>query len=276
MSLKLEIGNKVDYIQRETGNNNQLLWMNEGFKNPEFKKFIEEIESRKGGEKVYDVRNVLIHFETDNIPGINEDIIIKKFNLTRKYDKLRFCFLDSKAVRSLKLALALEEIGLRTPKPIALLEKRGRFNKIISSYFITEYIDYDYNLLNILKDDKHPLRSRVKEWLPQIAKDIKKMHDAGIVHNDLHAGNILVEDIDNKPRFYYIDLNRGRIKKRLTMKARMKDLARFKLKRDEQEILIKGYDLDNYEKLVELIVRLRENRKKFLKWKRNIKGLIRK
>jgi tRNA A-37 threonylcarbamoyl transferase component Bud32 len=276
MSLKLEIGNKVDYIQRETGNNNQLLWMNEGFKNPEFKKFIEEIESRKGGEKVYDVRNVLIHFETDNIPGINEDIIIKKFNLTRKYDKLRFCFLDSKAVRSLKLALALEEIGLRTPKPIALLEKRGRFNKIISSYFITEYIDYDYNLLDILKDDKHPLRSRVKEWLPQIAKDIKKMHDAGIVHNDLHAGNILVEDIDNKPRFYYIDLNRGRIKKRLTMKARMKDLARFKLKRDEQEILIKGYDLDNYEKLVELMVRLRENRKKFLKWKRNIKGLIRK
>ncbi|PRX35695.1 lipopolysaccharide kinase (Kdo/WaaP) family protein [Orenia metallireducens] len=276
MSLKLEIGNKVDYIREETSNDNQLLWINEGFENRDFRRFIEEIEIQKDGEKIYDVRNALIHFQADDIPGINEDIIIKKFNLTRRYDKLRFCFLDSKAVRSLKLALALEEVGLRTPKPIALLERRGRFNKIIYSYFITEYIDYDYNLLDILKDDNHPLRNKVKDWLPQIAKDIKGMHDAGIVHNDLHAGNILVKDIDKSPKFYYIDLNRGRIKNNLDIKSRMKDLARFKLTEDEQRIFMKYYAPQEYQRILSLMIKHRDKRKKFLYWKRQIKQLFKK
>lgn len=276
VSLKLEIGNKVDYIREETSNDNQLLWINEGFENRDFRRFIEEIEIQKDGEKIYDVRNALIHFQADDIPGINEDIIIKKFNLTRRYDKLRFCFLDSKAVRSLKLALALEEVGLRTPKPIALLERRGRFNKIIYSYFITEYIDYDYNLLDILKDDNHPLRNKVKDWLPQIAKDIKGMHDAGIVHNDLHAGNILVKDIDKSPKFYYIDLNRGRIKNNLDIKSRMKDLARFKLTEDEQRIFMKYYAPQEYQRILSLMIKHRDKRKKFLYWKRQIKQLFKK
>ncbi|WP_018248123.1 lipopolysaccharide kinase InaA family protein [Orenia marismortui] len=274
MSLKLEIGTKINYIKEEAKQNNQVLWINEDVKNREFEEFIKNIENQEAGEKVYDIRNALIHFEADDIPGVNEDIIIKKFNLTRRYDKLRFCFLDSKAVRSLKLALALENIGLRTPKPIALLEQRGKFNQIVYSYFITEYIDYDYNLLDILKDYDHPLRSKAQEWLPQIARDIKKMHDAGIVHNDLHAGNILVGDIDNNPKFYYIDLNRGRIKKSLKLKTRMQDLARFKLKRDEQEIFIKSYDPNSYNELLELMAKLRDRRERFLKFKRRLKSFI--
>ncbi|TDX59240.1 lipopolysaccharide kinase InaA family protein [Orenia marismortui] len=274
MSLKLEIGTKINYIKEEAKQNNQVLWINEDVKNREFEEFIKNIENQEAGEKVYDIRNALIHFEADDIPGVNEDIIIKKFNLTRRYDKLRFCFLDSKAVRSLKLALALENIGLRTPKPIALLEQRGKFNQIVYSYFITEYIDYDYNLLDILKDYDHPLRSKAQEWLPQIARDIKKMHDAGIVHNDLHAGNILVGDIDNNPKFYYIDLNRGRIKKSLKLKTRMQDLARFKLKRDEQEIFIKSYDPNRYNELLELMAKLRDRRERFLKFKRRLKSFI--
>lgn len=128
--------------------------------------------------------------------------------------------LPSKAERSLNLARALEKIGLQTPAPLAVIEKRGKTNQLIFSYYITDYVDYDFNLLDIAKNFEHPERYKVKELMPKLGQEIKKMHQAKIVHNDLHAGNILVKDFEIKPKLYYIDLNRGRIKENLSQKEK--------------------------------------------------------
>ena len=250
----------------------KLIWIAEDWHNKEFNRFIEQFgETPPQGIVVADGRNDLIRVDS----FAQDDLMVKKFNLTRNYDKLRFCLLDSKAVRSLRIALALEEIGVQTPKPIAVVEERGRFNQLLYSYYLTEYVDYDYNLLHIVADDDHPRRKQVKELLPGIAKDVRRMHDAGIVHNDLHAGNILIKDMDSNPEFYYIDLNRGRIKGSLSDEQRMKDLARFEIREEEKKIFIKNYSPQSWVELFDLMKKQRQRRKAFREMKRKIRNLFR-
>ncbi|GAB6137359.1 lipopolysaccharide kinase InaA family protein [Halanaerobaculum tunisiense] len=275
MSLKLkEKIENINYRREDKKSTSKLTWVAPEWATKQFREFISSIQELETGNIIDDKRNLLVHIPAADRIGLKEDIMVKKFNLIRKYDQLRFCFLNSKAVRSLRLALALAELGINTPKPLAVIEERGKFNQLIYSYFVTEYVDYDYNLLDIVKDYDHPQRDKLKDYLPLIAEDIKRMHDAGIIHNDLHAGNILVKETAAKPEFYYIDLNRGRIKNKLSVKARMKDLARFKLTEEEQGIFLENYDRDNCQELLELMIDQRKKRKKFKKWKKKLRSLF--
>src|SRR6056297_3092702 len=190
---------------------------------------------------LYDKRNTITKI---NEPILKKVIAVKEFHLEKTYDQLRFRLLPSKAERSLKIARTLRRAGLKTPEPLALIEKRGRTNKLIFSYYISEYVDYDYNMLDIAKNYNHPEREKILKIMPQLGKEIRKMHDAGIIHNDLHAGNILVKEINNKNELYYIDLNRGRVKSELSDKERINDLKRLKFTEHEKEILFKNYAPD--------------------------------
>src|SRR6056297_3132884 len=154
---------------------------------------------------LYDKRNTITKI---NEPILKKVIAVKEFHIEKTYDQLRFRLLPSKAERSLKIARALGRAGLKTPSPLAVIEKRGKTNELIFSYYVTDYVDYDFNMLDIAKDFKHPERYKIKELMPQLGKEVKRMHQANIVHNDLHAGNILVKDFEQKPKLYYIDLNR--------------------------------------------------------------------
>lgn len=223
------------------------------------------------GKTIYYIRNQLVKIFD---PILERDIVIKKFNLKKKYDKIRFRILSSKAERSLKIARALIEAGLKTPEPIAVIEKRGKTNEIIFSYYITDYINYNFNMLKIAEDFNHPRRDEFKELLPKLAKEIKKMHEANIVHNDLHAGNILVKNVKTKPSFYYVDLNRGRVKNKLSEKEKVHDLKRFKFTKKEKEIFFKNYSPVNWKHYRKKVTEARKNREKFVKTKNKIRSFL--
>ena len=223
------------------------------------------------GETIYNIRNQIIKVFD---PVLDKNIVIKNFKLERTYDQLRFRLLPSKAERSLKIARALGRAGLQTPSPLAVIEKRGKTNELIFSYYVTDYVDYDFNMLEIAKDFEHPERYKIKELIPHLAKDIKKMHEANIVHNDLHAGNILVKNIENKPSFYYVDLNRGRVKNKISEKDRINDLKRFKFTEKEKEIFFKNYLPDKWEYYKEKVTEARESREKFVRTKNKIRSFL--
>ncbi len=253
----------------------EFLWIAEDWQNEPFVNFVKEIPTRfEKGNVIYDERNTLVTFRAQENNSLMKDIVIKKFNITKKYDRLRFKFIQSKAVRSLIIANALNHIGIKTPKPLAVVEKRGKGNELVYSYYITEFIPYDYNLLDIIDQKDHPYHNEILNFLPFIAADVRKMHDAGIVHNDLHAGNILIKNIKLSPEFYYIDLNRARINGKLDRKKRMKDLARFDFSQNEQEIFLQHYAPEGYGALLNLLVKLRRKRENTIKRKRKIKNLF--
>lgn len=253
----------------------KFLCIAEDWNSDSFKAFIQDIDSRfKNGDVLYTDRNVLAVFHPKVHKGLEKDIIAKQFNVTKKYDQLRFRFLHSKAVRSLIIASAFKELGIKTPLPVAVVEAREKNKRLRYTYYVTEYIPYDYSLLDITKRENHPYRDKVSSFLPQIARDIRKMHDAGIIHNDLHAGNILIRQIDSEPEFYYIDLNRARLKNKLDEKKRLKDLARFNFSRPEQEVFLQHYAPENHKDLLNMMLNMRSRRERTIKYKRALKRLV--
>lgn len=230
------------------------------------------LENQSGNKKVlYDKRNTITKI---NDPILKTEIAVKEFHLTKTYDQLRFRMLPSKAERSLKIARALQKIGLKTPAPLAVIEKRGKTNELIFSYYVTDYVDYDFNLLDIAKNFDHSERYKIKELMPQLGKEIKKMHQANIVHNDLHAGNILVKDFKKESQLYYIDLNRGRIKSQLSQKDKIDDLKRLKFTEQEKKILFKNYAPENWKYYQKKVSQAREKRRKFVKTKNKIRKFL--
>ena len=266
---------QIKYIQYKSNSAKRIIWMDEQWKNDEFLNFLKSLEQHLTKEKsIRNKRNQLFLINANENLGIPKDIIIKKFKLLRFYDRFRLRFQKSKAVRSLEIGIALSELGIKTPKPIALVETRNSLNKIISSFYITEFEKYDCSLKKIIKDKNHSFHKKIHTFLPGIAQDIKKMHDAGIIHNDLHVGNILIKNLSSDPSFFYIDLNRGRIKKKIFINKRLKDIARLRLKRNEQKIFLKNYGADFSEKLLNKLIKYRNQRRRFIRFKRNFRKLV--
>ena len=54
-----------------------------------------------------------------------------------------------------------------------------------------------------------PRQARIRQQLARaLAELIAQMHEGGIVHHDLHAGNVLIQlDKDERPCLYLIDLH---------------------------------------------------------------------
>ncbi|MFW5749242.1 MAG: lipopolysaccharide kinase InaA family protein [Halanaerobium sp.] len=228
-------------------------------------------KSAENRQILYDKRNTITKIN-DSI--LKKEIAVKEFHLEKTYDQLRFRLLPSKAERSLKIARALQKAGLKTPAPLAVIEKRGKTNELIFSYYVTDYVDYDFNMLDIAKDFEHPERYKIKELMPQLGKEVKRMHKANIVHNDLHAGNILVKDFETDPKLYYIDLNRGRIKEKLSEKDKIGDLKRLKFTDQEKKIFFKNYAPGKWKYYKEKVTEARQKRRKFVKTKNKIRKFL--
>ncbi|RCW45008.1 lipopolysaccharide kinase InaA family protein [Halanaerobium sp. MA284_MarDTE_T2] len=259
------ISYKKDNIKLKVRENIDFNWINVFLENFCCKK---EFDS---SQILYDKRNTIIKI---NDIFLGKEITIKEFHINKKYDDLRFRVIPSKAERSLEIARALINLGLKTPAPIAVIEKRGDYRKLLFSYYISEYIDYDYNMLDIAKNYNHPERKKILSLMPQLGKEIRKMHDAGIVHNDLHAGNILVKENNGKSELYYIDLNRGRVKSNLSDKERINDLKRLKFTDREREILFKHYSPDRWKYFKEKVAEARRKRRKFVELKNRIRSIF--
>ncbi|MCK8824297.1 lipopolysaccharide kinase InaA family protein [Fuchsiella alkaliacetigena] len=268
-----EVIDKVDYYKEKTEKGYKLLWIDDDWDGDNFRDFLYSLKEKvDSGIRIHDKRNLLVKIDKEE--GLQADIAVKKFRLTRKYDKIRFCFIDSKAVRSLRIAFALQKIGLKTPQPIAVIEERGKFNQLIYSYYVTEYVDYDYSLRDVVENKVNYSSQQFEKLLSELAKELYEMHEQGIIHNDLHVGNILVKDLDDSFSFYYIDLNRARIKDKLSKKQRIKDLARLRLTEEEQKLLLKDYIPAKYKEWLPCIKAKREKRNKFRKYKKKIKGFF--
>jgi hypothetical protein len=79
--------------------------------------------------------------------------------------------------------------------------------------------------------------------LTGLGRAIRRLHDAGFWHRDLSIGNVLIERAEGgELTFSLVDLNRARIKGRLSTWQRTRDLARLTIFRPEQQqLLLEAY-----------------------------------
>ena len=157
-----------------------------------------------------------------------------------RYDKKR----GSKASRSYIAARFLQNHGIETPRPLAYLE-RWENNILIDSFYLSAYISeltsFKTKLLEIY-DSKGPCLDLVN-LLKDVGTAMRAMHDAGFNHKDLGNQNIeLLEDSKSRHnKVFFLDLNRSRVRKKLSLKERASDFSRLSLPSAFLEVLTQVY-----------------------------------
>ena len=165
------------------------------------------------------------------------DIVIKEFR-SRGVNRLKSLFLRGKAFKSWRGAVALVERGIETPPPVAYLKKRkGLF--LDQSFFLAERIG-GVEEIRFLFPKLPP--SELRRLLVSLSQNLFTCHKKGILHRDLSDGNILVKkDKQGEFRFYLIDTNRIRIKKRIGLLSAVKSLVRLGVPLDFQRFFLQHY-----------------------------------
>jgi hypothetical protein len=161
------------------------------------------------------------------LPGLH--FFLKHYRLVGWRARIRELLRPSKARMEFVRAQAVNQRQVPTVCPLALGERGGAF-PIGDSYLITRSLD-DTQALNVFIEKTfsglEPARQpRLRQHLArELAQLMARMHDAGMVHNDLHPANLLLRLApDDRPQLYVIDLHAVRLGRPLDWRASRSNL----------------------------------------------------
>jgi len=167
------------------------------------------------------------------------DIVVKEF-FTKDLNRMKTIFLPSKAQKAWWAGVALMERNLPTPVPVAYLEKKRSPFIDESSYFtvLEEGAEEIRFLFRRLSSDE------LESLIRSLARHLNFCHKKGILHRDLSDGNILVKkDAQGEYVFFLIDTNRVRLKNKLGILKRIKNLTRLGVPDACQRLFLEEYSV---------------------------------
>jgi serine/threonine protein kinase len=169
--------------------------------------------------------------------GTTTELVIKEFR-TQGVDKWKSLVLPSKAKKAWRGSLALVEGGFLTPLPVAYLERRTSFF-LEKSYFIAEYVANIEEIRGLFRDLS---ADELTPLLQDLANLLARCAGSGIIHRDLSDGNVLVERKRDEPsRFFLLDTNRIRRRKRVGKFKGIKSLIRLGIPPELQRFFLAEY-----------------------------------
>ena len=154
-----------------------------------------------------------VHRSVYQIPLSEFDIHLKHNRISGPRAFLRECFRTTKAKNEFKMALDLLALGIPTIAPLAFGSSSGFIpDSFIISHTIENAIplnDYWEALQNQSWEESWDHRHNL---IKALAIFLAALHRKGVVHTDLHPGNLMVETQQQKPsRIIMLDLHPVRI-----------------------------------------------------------------
>jgi hypothetical protein len=187
-------------------------------------------------------RNIRIELP---VHGRDVAVMVKAFGPQLWLKDLRDRGRGSKARRTWQAATHLAAHGAGTPAPIGFLE-RWEGTRLRESYYLAEFQDgaetFRDALLRLF-DERPPQSLHFVALLECVAEGLRRMHDAGFVHNDLGNQNLLLQP-EGPARWrdwMVVDLNRGRVRSALGLRQRARDFSRIELPSDLLLVLMEMY-----------------------------------
>lgn len=186
------------------------------------------------GTVLYHVRNCIKKIDvTDGTWNI------KSFQIPHIINRIIYrYFRKSKAERSYINSIKLLELGINTPHPIAYIIDHN-ITGIYNSYYISQHIDYDLTLGDLIARRPH----NGQEIMTQCLQFIHNFHSKGVYFLDLSVGNILIKQQPNgNYTFYLVDVNRTIFHNRpLTCSESIKAFCRLDSTHQEKEWILRHY-----------------------------------
>lgn len=147
-------------------------------------------------------------------------------------------FRSTKAKRSYDYANYLLEHNIPTPFPIAYIEERNGLGLLGDSYYVSQQIDYDFTIRELIHDPLFPERDTILE---QFAEFTYKMHEANVNFLDHSPGNtLIIKKGAGQYEFYLIDLNRMKFES-MSIEARMNNFKKMWLSKTMTKVIAKKY-----------------------------------
>jgi tRNA A-37 threonylcarbamoyl transferase component Bud32 len=148
-------------------------------------------------------------------------VVVKRYNIKSFWHGVSRAFRQTRAAKSWANAFRLNILGISTPKPIALIEKRwwGLRGK---AYFLSEYLD---------APDAHDYFAKIKNKklqtiaIKKIVDLFYRMHLLKLSHGDMKSSNIKL--LDGNPSLIDLDSMRQHRCEYFALKAHAQDLRRF-------------------------------------------------
>ena len=125
-------------------------------------------------------------------------------------------------LRELEVTRTLKARGAPVPTPVLVQTRRRRFLTEVCVGSLHEEGTMD--LLTFLK--QNPPREELPQLARRVASAVRRFHDCGGCHPDLHAGNVLVSIDSAKSKTLVIDLDGAEIRETVSARRRMRELMR--------------------------------------------------
>ena len=148
-------------------------------------------------------------------------LFIKLFRITGRWQRWKYLVRPSRAAQEWTISQFLQDRGIMTPNTLGMLEKR-RHGMLDACVFVTEAIQGAQDLLERCRrgcDDKAQ-PSWKQGILNSLAETTRKIHDIGLFHRDLHAGNFLLTD-QEPLSLYLVDLHQAQRRRKLSKANRL-------------------------------------------------------
>ena len=132
------------------------------------------------------------------LPGL--DVYVKQHHLPDRTTWLRQCLRAPKAHREFERMRSLQRRGVPAPVPLGWGSRPGAFG-VGESFLVTAALDDVVSLIEFRSDNHRNVAALLGRF-------VARMHDAGVLHGDLHAGNFLVRP---SGEIFLVDLDAVRL-----------------------------------------------------------------
>jgi hypothetical protein len=207
---------------------------------PEFRAALSDIQALMNAPSarvLLDKRNLVASVTMPVSPSDHRDAVIKEFRPSG-FKRLKTIAVAGKADKAWRGATACLARGVRTPFPMAWLERRRR-GFVVESYFLAAFEPDAVEIRSLFPALPPEDLSRL---LAGLAGFLRKGHDRGILHRDLSDGNVLVRR--PKPdayEFTLIDTNRIRARRSISTFARVRNLVRLGVPPSGRDLFLRQY-----------------------------------
>ena len=177
------------------------------------------------------------------ITGKQDEVVVRKYRhggLLRRLTGDLF-FFGARPFQEVAVTEEVKSAGVPTVEILAAIIDRG-WGGWYRGYLITRYLSTATDLISYL--DEEPQGERRKAVIAKAGEAVKRMHQRGIYHADLHLKNFLVEGKSSK--VYLIDFDKSKVFPRLGSPKRMKNLKR--LDRSAEKLTRLGLSLTQGDK----------------------------
>ncbi len=210
------------------------------FDTPEFRAALAGIRDLAAGPSarvILDGRNLVLAVPVPVSPSSFKNAVVKEFR-PAGFKKIKTIIVPGRAEMAWRGATACLERGVRTPFPMAWLERREG-GVVAESWFVAAEEAGAAEIRGLFTSLSGGALDRLIDGL---AAFLKECHERGILHRDLSDGNILVRRPGpDAYEFSLIDTNRIRVRGRISAPGRVRNLVRLGIPAGRR-----GYFLDRY------------------------------